>query len=45
MGLFKKILSSVGVGGAKVDTVVSQSSVRVGEDIQGVVNIIGGSVE
>lgn len=45
MGLFKKILLSVGVGGAQVDTVISQSSVRIGEDIQGVVNIMGGSAE
>lgn len=45
MGLFRKILSSVGIGGAEVNTVISQSSVRIGEDIQGVVNIIGGSVE
>lgn len=45
MGLFKKILSSIGVGGAEVNTELSQSSVRIGEDIQGVVNIIGGAVE
>lgn len=45
MGLFKKILLSVGVGGAEVNTELSQSSVRIGEDIQGVVNIVGGSAE
>jgi len=45
MGLFRKILLSLGVGGAEVNTVLSQSSVRIGEEIQGVVNIIGGTAE
>lgn len=45
MGLFRKILSSVGVGGAEVNTLLSKSTVRIGEEIQGTVNIIGGSVE
>ncbi|ADL50761.1 sporulation protein [Clostridium cellulovorans] len=45
MSFFKKVLSSVGIGGAKVDTVLSQKSVRIGEDLEGVVNIVGGNVE
>lgn len=45
MGFFKKLLTSVGIGGAKVDTVISNPDVKIGEDIEGVVNIIGGSVE
>ncbi|MDW8800308.1 sporulation protein [Clostridium sp. A1-XYC3] len=45
MGLFKKILLTVGVGGAEVNTEILQSTVRIGEDIEGVVNILGGSAE
>lgn len=45
MSLFKKVLSSVGIGAAKVDTVISKSSIKIGEDIQGVINITGGSIE
>lgn len=45
MGFFKKVLSSVGIGAADVNTVLSQTSVRIGEDLEGVVNIVGGNVE
>lgn len=45
MGLFKKILSSVGIGGAEVNTMILQPSVRIGENIEGVIDITGGSVE
>ena len=43
MGFFKNILSSAGLGGVQVDTVLSKSSVRVGKEIEGVVNIVGTS--
>ncbi|MHC1685065.1 MAG: sporulation protein [Clostridiaceae bacterium] len=45
MSLFKKVLSSVGIGSAQVNTELSKSRVRIGEEIQGVVNIRGGAVE
>lgn len=45
MSFFKKILTSVGIGGAEINTEISQSRIRVGENITGIVNIRGGSLE
>lgn len=43
--MFKKLLSSVGVGAAKVDTKLYKTSYTVGEKLEGVVMIQGGQVE
>ncbi|GAB7386350.1 sporulation protein [Bacillaceae bacterium] len=45
MNLFKKILASIGIGSAKVDTVLTQPEVRVGETLAGEIHIAGGEVE
>ena len=43
--MFKKLLSSVGVGAAKVDTKLYKTNFTVGEKLEGVVMIQGGQVE
>lgn len=45
MSLFNKILASVGIGAATVDTKLYKSTYTVGEQISGVVEIIGGNTE
>ncbi|WP_226666703.1 sporulation protein [Metabacillus litoralis] len=45
MSFFNKILASVGIGSSKVDTKLTHSSIRVGEDVEGIVEVTGGSVE
>lgn len=45
MSFFKKMLASVGIGNAKVDTVLDTAQVPVGGDISGIVHIEGGQVE
>lgn len=45
VSMFKKILSSVGIGAAKVDTQLHQTSFFPGETIEGVVTIKGGSTD
>ncbi|MCP4151522.1 MAG: sporulation protein [bacterium] len=45
MGFFKKMLSSVGIGSAKVDTVLDKEEYAPGEMIEGVVKIKGGNTE
>lgn len=45
MSIFKKILSSVGIGSAKVDTVLEDDEFYPGDEIDAVVKIKGGSVE
>ncbi|MFJ8529105.1 sporulation protein [Bacillus sp. NPDC094106] len=42
--MFQKFLASVGIGNAKVDTVLEKDEYMVGEEIAGVVQITGGSV-
>ncbi|MCM3737436.1 sporulation protein [Bacillus cytotoxicus] len=42
--MFEKFLASVGIGSAKVDTVLTQEEWLIGEEITGVVHITGGSV-
>ncbi|KEK24037.1 sporulation protein [Bacillus gaemokensis] len=42
--MFQKFLASVGIGNAKVDTVLERDEYVVGEEIIGVVHITGGSV-
>lgn len=45
MSFFNKMLASVGIGNAKVDTRLRNSSVRVGDTLEGVVHIKGGGTE
>ncbi|WP_404450210.1 sporulation protein [Sutcliffiella horikoshii] len=45
MSFFNKALASVGFGAAKVDTKLTESSFVSGEEIKGIVEITGGSVE
>jgi sporulation-control protein len=45
MSVFDKMLASVGIGSAKVDTRLNHTTLRVGESLEGEVNIRGGSTE
>jgi sporulation-control protein len=45
MSFFNKVLASIGIGSAKVDTKLSQSSIKVGEEAEGIVEVKGGSIE
>ncbi|APH04720.1 sporulation protein [Bacillus weihaiensis] len=45
MSLFNKILASIGIGSVKVDTKLSDSMIRIGEDVEGIVEVIGGNVD
>lgn len=45
MSFFGKVLASIGVGSAKVDTKLHKTVFNVGEDVTGVVEVKGGSVE
>lgn len=43
MSIFNKVLASVGIGNAKVDTKLSDSTFMVGEMISGVTEVVGGN--
>ncbi|MGB2994369.1 MAG: sporulation protein, partial [Paenisporosarcina sp.] len=43
MSFFNKVLASVGVGNAKVDTKLNDSTFKVGEMISGMTEVIGGN--
>ncbi|MEB3752004.1 sporulation protein [Geobacillus sp. FSL W8-0032] len=43
--MFKKLLSSIGIGSATVDTKLAKAQYAQGETVEGVVEIRGGSVE
>ncbi|MCX7920613.1 MAG: sporulation protein [Clostridia bacterium] len=45
MSFFDKAFASIGIGSAKVNTVVNNKTVRVGDEVQGYVTIIGGKIE
>ncbi len=45
MSLFKKMMAKVGIGAAKVDTLLSTSEFIPGETLDGVIRLTGGSVE
>lgn len=45
MSLFSKVLASVGVGAAKVDTKLEKNAYYPGETLKGMVEITGGSIE
>jgi len=43
--VFKKMMASMGIGSAKVDTVLDDSEIVLGGVISGVINITGGNLE
>ncbi|MDH6672525.1 sporulation-control protein [Paenibacillus sp. LBL] len=45
MSFFNKMLASVGIGAAQIDTHLEKSSYYPGEEVRGVIHIKGGSVE
>ncbi|PIC03710.1 sporulation protein SpoOM [Anoxybacillus flavithermus] len=45
MGLFNKVLASIGIGAAKVDTKLHESQLSLGESITGVVEVTGGNID
>jgi sporulation-control protein len=45
MSFFNQVLASIGIGSAKVDTVLSRSMVRVGDKLEGAVHIQGGNAQ
>ncbi|WP_436372483.1 sporulation protein [Cytobacillus sp. BC1816] len=45
MSFFNKVLASVGIGSAKVDTKLEKDSAAPGEPLRGIVEITGGSTE
>jgi len=45
VSFFNQLLASIGIGSAKVDTRLKGGQVRVGEQLEGVVHIQGGSTE
>lgn len=45
MALFNKVLATVGIGNAKVDTKLEKSSYTAGQVMRGVVEVKGGNVE
>ncbi|XWN51803.1 sporulation protein [Anoxybacillus flavithermus] len=45
MGLFNKVLASIGIGAAKVDTKLHESHLLLGESVTGVVEVTGGNIE
>ena len=44
MSAFNKVLASVGIGAATVDTKLESEQVVPGEEVQGIVEIQGGNV-
>ncbi|MCL6615609.1 MAG: sporulation protein, partial [Anoxybacillus ayderensis] len=45
MGLFNKVLASIGIGAAKVDTKLHESHLLLGESVTGVVEVTGGNID
>jgi sporulation-control protein len=45
MSFFKKAAASIGIGSAKVDTVLHSTSYSQGDEVTGVVHVTGGNVE
>lgn len=43
--MFKKLLSSLGIGSAKVNTIVQNPEIRVGEILHGEIHVLPGDVE
>ena len=45
MSFFKKALASIGIGGAKVDTVLENPELQPGDTLKGVIKMMGGKVD
>ena len=45
MSFFNKVFASVGIGSAKVDTRLEKDRVKPGEEVRGIVQVRGGSME
>ncbi|QNG58331.1 sporulation protein [Bacillus sp. PAMC26568] len=45
MSFFNKILSSVGIGAAKVDARLSSDKISLGEELKGIIHVQGGNIE
>lgn len=46
MGIFNKVMAStLGIGGAKIDTIVHTKNIVPGKRIEGICKIKGGSIE
>jgi sporulation-control protein len=45
MAMFQKFLASIGIGSAKVDTILNTPQVRPGEKLEGEVHVQGGNVD
>lgn len=45
MSVFNKVLASIGIGSAKVDTKLEKNQYKLGETVSGVIEITGGAVE
>lgn len=45
MSLFNKVFASVGIGAAKVDTKLEKDRVMPGEEVRGIVEILGGNTD
>lgn len=45
MSFFNKVFASVGIGSAKVDTRLEKDKVKPGEEVRGIVQVRGGSIE
>jgi sporulation-control protein len=45
VSVFNKVLASIGIGSAKVDTKLKKSQYMLGEEVSGVIEIQGGSVQ
>lgn len=45
MSVFNKVLASIGIGSAKVDTKLEKDQYMLGEEVSGVIEVQGGSVQ
>lgn len=45
MSIFNKIFSSIGIGSARVDAKLTKDQFKVGEEVQGIVEVVGGNTE
>lgn len=45
MSFFNKLLASVGIGSAKVDAKLSDSTIKAGDKVEGIIEVKGGNIE
>lgn len=43
--MLKKILATIGIGGAKIDLQLDRTQIRMGENVNGIIQVVGGSTE